>query len=102
MISMKSTESMKSIKWSPVLSETNDGEPYIPEYKKLESSESNPKLESSESNPKLESNESNAKTRKTLTSEIFVSKREELEDHPLKTGIVIERSVQFPVFRKRR
>ena len=65
------------------MSETNDRAPFIPEYKKLESSESN---------PKLESNESNAKTRKTLTSEIFVSKREELDDHPPKTGIVIERS----------
>ena len=85
-------KTMKSIKWSPVLSETNDGEPYIPEYRKLDSSESNPKLESSESNPKLESNESNTKTRKTLTSEVFFSKRDELDDHPLKTGIVIERS----------
>ena len=33
---------------------------------------------------KMESKESN--------SEVFVSKRDELDDHPLKTGIVIERS----------
>ena len=76
MTSMKSTKSMKSIKWSPVLSETNDGDPYIPEYKKLESNESNPKLESIKSNMKMESKESN----------------NELDNHPLKTGIVIERS----------
>ena len=44
MESMNSTKSMKSIKWNPVLSETNDGAPFIPEYKKLESSESNPKF----------------------------------------------------------
>ena len=50
------------------------------------------KLESIESNMKMELKESNTKTRKTLTSEVFVSKREELDDHPLKTGIVIERS----------
>ena len=74
------------------LSKTNDGAPFIPEYKKLQSSESNPKLKSSESNPKLESKESNIRTRKTASSKIFVSKSEELDNHPLKTGIVIERS----------
>ena len=89
--SMKS-KSMKSIRWNPVLSETNDGAPFIPEYMKLQSSESNPKLKSSESNPKLESKESNIRTRKTASSKNFVSKSEELDNHPLKTGIVIERS----------
>ena len=92
MESIKSTESMKSIKWNPVLSETNDGDPYIPEYKKLESSESNPNVESIKPNMEKESKESNTRTRKTPTSEISVSKSEELDDHPLKTGIVIERS----------
>ena len=93
MKSMKSTKSMKSIKWSPLLSETNDGAPYIPEYKKLESIESNPKLESNRNFESKESNiEANRKTRKPPTSKIFVSKRDELDDHPLKTGIVIERS----------
>ena len=84
---------MKSIKWSPILSETNDGAPYIPEYKKLESIESNQKLESNRNFESKESNfEANLKTRKTLNSEVFVSKRDELDNHPLKTGIVIERS----------
>jgi len=58
----------------------------------VESSESNPKVESIESNPRLESKESNIRTRKTATSKISVSKSEELDDHPLKTGTVIERS----------
>ena len=83
-------KSIKSIRWNPVLSETNDGEPFIPEYKRLESSKSNPKVESIESKQKLESKESNTGTRKTATSKIFVFKNDKLDDHPLKTGTVIE------------
>ena len=40
----------------------------------------------------MESNESNSKTRTFLASNISVSKADELDTHPLKTGTVIEQS----------
>ena len=72
------TETTKSVQWNPVLTETNDGEPFISEYKQVESIELNNNITNLDSQVQTNSTDNN--------------KEASLGNQPLKTGTVIERN----------
>ena len=79
---------IESVRWNPVLTETNDGEPFIPQYKQMEMADRlvPPSIitQPTDKNENLE---------QQLVEPISTDTNENFADtHPLNTGTVIEKN----------
>jgi hypothetical protein len=77
-----------SVRWKPVLTETNDGEPFIPQHKQLEMTGG-----LAPASVKTQPTDKNENSEQQFSEPISTDTNENFADsHPLNTGTIIEKN----------